>query len=628
MIPNPGNLTKTMRRLGSRLAQEHVTLFPFVKPLRNYDSDKFRGDFRAALNVTLLAVSQAIAFAAIAGLPVVTGVLCTAVAAMVAPLFASSRHTVMGPTNATALMFFSFMVANPAMSGRTADLVPLLVLMVGVFAVLGSLLRIADLMQYVSRSVLVGYISGAAVLILADQLVHMLGVQNAIDRNSAASFLGLVIGLCQAITRVNWIELGIGLGTLAIYYGMVRWKPKWPVFAITLLLASAGFGSLIRFKVWAFEGLATFNTFSLHELMPRFPNLWREGVFNDISSLLGVALAIAFLASLENTLMSKALATRSGDHADVNQDMFSLGMANLASAVAGGMPASASLTRSLLNYESGARTRFASLFAGALALAAAVLIALAAGWGLAMIDYIPKAALAALVIALSLSLFNVRNIRICLHSTSDDAVVLVATFVSTLLAPLHVAIFIGVAISISLFLRKASRPYLVEYEFSDEGELREMGEKRERPIPAISIVHVEGDLFFGAAELFRTQIQRIVSDPAIQVIILRMKNARHLDATSVLELEDLIRFMRSRGLHLLVSGAPREVYRVLKNSGVLQTLQEGCDRKQGETNLFLGNARNPNLSTRDALRRAQELLGTKEADIRIFYDPGKQAGTP
>ncbi len=626
MIPNPGNLTKTMRRLGSRLAQEHVTLFPFVKPLRNYDSDKFRGDFRAALNVTLLAVSQAIAFAAIAGLPVVTGVLCTAVAAMVAPLFASSRHTVMGPTNATALMFFSFMVANPAMSGRTADLVPLLVLMVGVFAVLGSLLRIADLMQYVSRSVLVGYISGAAVLILADQLVHMLGVQNAIDRNSAASFLGLVIGLCQAITRVNWIELGIGLGTLAIYYGMVRWKPKWPVFAITLLLASAGFGSLIRFKVWAFEGLATFNTFSLHELMPRFPNLWREGVFNDISSLLGVALAIAFLASLENTLMSKALATRSGDHADVNQDMFSLGMANLASAVAGGMPASASLTRSRLNYESGARTRFASLFAGALALAAAVLIALAAGWGLATIDYIPKAALAALVIALSLSLFNVRNIRICLHSTSDDAVVLVATFVSTLLAPLHVAIFIGVAISISLFLRKASRPYLVEYEFSDEGELREMGEKRERPIPAISIVHVEGDLFFGAAELFRTQIQRIVSDPAIQVIILRMKNARHLDATSVLELEDLIRFMRSRGLHLLVSGAPREVYRVLKNSGVLQTLQEGCDRKQGETNLFLGNARNPNLSTRDALRRAQELLGTKEADIRIFYDPGKQAG--
>jgi len=624
MLASLGNLTKYVRRLGGRLADEHVALFPFVKTLRKYNADKFGGDFRAGLNVTLLAISQAIAFAAIAGLPVVTGVLCTAVAAMVAPLFASSRHTVMGPTNATALMFFSFMAANPNLAGRMTELVPLLVLMVGVFAVLGSLLRIADLMQYVSRSVLVGYISGAAVLILANQLVDMLGVQDAVDPHAAASFIGLVIGLFQAIAQVNWIEVIIGLGTLVIYYGILKWKPKWPVFAITLIIASAGFGSLIRFKVGIFEGLATFHTFSLHELVPKFPTLLREGVFNDISSLLGVAMAIAFLASLENTLMSKALATRSGDHTDVNQDMFSLGMANLASAVAGGMPASASLTRSLLNYESGARTRFASLFAGVLASLSAILIALAAGWGLAMIDYIPKSALAALVIALSLSLFNVRNIRICLNSTSDDAVVLIATFVATLLAPLHVAIFIGVAISISLFLRKASRPYLVEYEFSDDGELREMGEKRERPIPAISIVHVEGDLFFGAAELFRTQIQRIVLDPAIHVIILRMKNARHLDATSVLELEDLIRFMRSRGLHLLISGAPREVYRVLKNSGVLQTLQEGCDRKQGETNLFLGNARNPNLSTRDALRRAQELLGTDKADIRIFYDPNQQ----
>jgi SulP family sulfate permease len=326
--------------------------------------------------------------------------------------------------------------------------------------------------------------------------------------------------------------------------------------------------------------------------------------------------------------MAKTLASHTGDHANVNQDMFSVGMANIASAIAGGMPASGSLTRSTLNFESGARTRFASFFAGAYSLGFAVLIAASVGWGVPLIDYIPKAALAALVIALSFSLLNVRYIRICLRSTHDDALVLGITFISTLLAPLHVAIFIGVVISISLFLRKASRPYLVEYMFNDEGELREMGEKRQRPIPAISIVHVEGDLFFGAAELFRTQIQRTVSDPAIQVIILRLKNARHLDATSVMALEDLIRFMRKKGLHLIVSGATREVYRVLKKSGVLITLQEGCDRKAGESNFFPGNARNPNLSTRGALKRAQQLLGTDKADIRIFYDPSQQPPSP
>jgi len=614
-------ITRAGRNVRNHFADDHVQLMPFVGPLRRYSFGKLQSDTHAAVNVTLLAVSQAIAFAAIAGLPVVYGILCAGVAALVAPLFASSRYTIMGPTNATAFMLFSFFSVNPTLAGRWDELIPLLVLMVGLLATIGSVLRIADLMQFVSRSVLVGYISGAAVLILANQLTHLLGVN--IGAEASASLVGLTLGLLRALPQTDWVSLVIGAVTLAIHYGLTKWKPHWPVFAISLVLSSACFGSLIRFHVPPFAGAETFVTFGLNDLMPSVPSLMREGVFNDISALLGVAVAIAFLATLENTLMAKALASHSGDHADVNQDMFSVGMANLATAFAGGMPASGSLTRSALNFESGARTRFASFFSGIFSLGLAVLIAASVGWGVPLIDYIPKAALSALVIALSFSLFNLQNIRICLRSTSDDAVVLICTFVATLLAPLHVAIFIGVAVSISLFLRKASKPHLVEYEFSDAGELREMGEKRKRPIPAISIVHVEGDLFFGAAELFRTQIQRTVSDPAIQVIILRMKNARHLDATSVMALEELIRFMRDKGLHLIVSGASREVYRVLKFSGVLKTLQKGCNRREGESNLFLSNPRNPNLSTRAALKRAQQLLGTDKADIRIFYDPSQ-----
>jgi len=214
-------------------------------------------------------------------------------------------------------------------------------------------------------------------------------------------------------------------------------------------------------------------------------------------------------------------------------------------------------------------------------------------------------------------------IRICLRSTRDDAFVLVVTFASALFAPLHTAIFIGVGLSVSLFLRKASRPYLVEYAVNDDGDLRELGEKRKRPNPAISIVHVEGDLFFGASELFRTQIQRTFVDDNLKIIILRLKNARHLDATSVLALEELIRHTRAEGRHIIVSGAPEEVYRVLNLSGVLTYLQEGCDQEKGESNLFLHEASNPNLATRDALKRAQQLLGTEEADIRIFYDPSR-----
>jgi sulfate permease, SulP family len=615
------------REIGQYYYEGHVRLAPFLGTAAKYDFGKFKADTHAAANVTLLGLPQAIAYAAIAGLPIVQGILCAAVAAIVAALFCSSRHTVMGPTNATAFMVFSFFSTHAALTGRAAELVPVLVMMAGLIAVGASLLRVADLLQYVSRSVLVGYVSGAAVLIIINQLKPWLGVGAYVNSEAASTFIGLVIELGKALPQTQWVPLVIGAVTMAVYLGLRKWRPSWPAFALTLIVSSALFGSLIRFGAGPFRGVETFTTFGFADLKPGLPDFSEPTIFSDISSMIGVALAIAFLACLENSVMSKTLASQSGQRPDANQDMFSVGMANLATSFAGGMPASGSLTRSTLNFESGALTRFASLYSGIYTLGIALLIAAAVDWGLPLIDFVPKSALAALVIALSFSLFNKRHIRICRRSTRDDATVLWTTFIATLLAPLYVAIFIGVAVSISLFLRKASRPHLVEYEFSDEGELREMGEKRSRPIPAISIVHVEGDLFFGAAELFRTQIQRTVSDEAIKVIILRLKNARHLDATSVMALEDLIRFMRDKGLHLIVSGASREVYRVLKQSGVLDTLQQGCDRRAGESNLFLTNPRNPNLSTRGALKRAQQLLGTDKADIRIFYDPNQQPQT-
>jgi len=486
-------------------------------------------------------------------------------------------------------------------------------------------LKVADLLQYVSRSVLVGYMAGAAVLIIGNQMKPLLGLEGFVDPGKTATFFGLVWELGKSLLHTNWVPLLIGGVTFLIYLGFRKWKKAWPAFSLSLVLGSAIFGPLIHGAIGPFAGQATFSTFGFSELLPTMPQLMREGIFNDISALLGLALAIAFLASLENTLMAKSISSQTGDRADVNQDMLSIGFANLGSALAGGMPASGSLTRSMLNFRSGAATKAAPVYTGLFTLVLVILIAWSRETGLNIIDYIPKSALAVLVIAISFSLFNIHQIRICLRSTSDDAVVIALTFIATLLAPLHVAIFIGVAISITLFLRKASKPYLTEYEFNETGELREMGVKRARPIPAISIVHVEGDLFFGASELFRTQIQRTVNDPAIKVIILRLRNARHLDATSVMALEDLVRFMRRRNLFLLISGATKDVYKVLKRSGILETLQEGADRTQGESNIFLSMPSNPNISTRDALRRAQQLLGTKDADVRIFYDPGKQA---
>ncbi|MGB0991270.1 MAG: SulP family inorganic anion transporter [Akkermansiaceae bacterium] len=588
--------------------------FPARKDLKSYNGEKFSYDIKAALNVALLALPQGMAYAAIADLPIYYGIICSAIAAVVAPIFSSSRHTMLGPTNATSLMVFAFFASHPGLAKAPVEYMPLLVLMVGVFSIIGAMLKVADLLQYVSRSVLVGYITGASLLILTGQLKHLLGIAEPMAAGESANTFFTILGKIGFLWQsYQWQPIALGLGTLAIYLVLQRKLPVLPNFAISLTISTL-VGMILKAHTTEFATLTTFPAFTVDDFQPSIPHLNWE----DISLLTGVAFVIAFLASLENTVMAKSLASRTGGQADVNQDMLSVGLANIMTSVTAAMPASGSLTRSALNYESKAKTRFASMFCGVLCLIGFFVMA-----NLPIVENIPKASLAALVIGIAISLINWKNIRVCLRTTKDDAMVLCVTFCATLLTQLDYAIFIGVAFSITLFLRKASKPHLVEYEVSDDGDLRELGEKRARPNPSISIVHVEGDLFFGAADLFRTQVQRTIADDNLKVIILRLKNARHLDATSVLALDDLIKNTRKKGIHVLVSGASRDVYAILKKSGVLTTLQQGCVREEGETNLFLNSPSNPNLSTRDALIRAQQLLGTDKAEIKIFYDPGK-----
>ncbi len=609
-------LRKSRKTALRYLSGNGLDWFPIREELKHYNREKFGYDTKAALNVALLALPQGMAYAAIAELPIYYGIICSAIAAIVAPIFSSSRHTILGPTNATSFMIFSFFAAAAGtLSKQPVEYMPLLVFMVGVISVLGALFKVADLLQYVSRSVLVGYITGAALLILTNQFKHLLGIDDLMRLGeSAKTFFTIVQKMAGLWQSYQWTPVALGAGTLALYFFLQKKLPILPNFAISLA-ASALVAYFLRSQVPAFADLATFTPFELNAISPSLPDF----NLDDISTLIGVSFAIAFLASLENSVMSKSLASRTGDYSDVNQDMLSVGMANLATSLLAAMPASGSLTRSALNYESGAKTRFASIFAGLLCM-----LGFYALVKLPIVEHIPKASLSALVIGIAFSLINWNNIRICLRSTPDDALVITVTFLATLITRLDYAIFIGVALSISLFLRKASTPYLAEYRINATGNLCELGEKRKRPIPAISIVHVEGDLFFGAADLFRTQVQRITRDKNLKVIILRLKNAHHLDATSVLALEDLIKHARKKGIHVLLSGASRNVYQILKNSGVLKVLQEGCVKENGETNLFLQSPSNPNLSTRDALIRAQELIGEDKIDIKIFSDPNKE----
>lgn len=591
------------------LAQGMIDPLPARHAINGYNLNKAGRDTKAALDVALVGLPQGMAFAAMAGLDSIYGIMAATVGTFIAPLFTRCGMTVSGPSNATAFMLASFFLASsPAIQSNPAIFVPLIVFLAGVVCVIGAFVKATEMLQFVSRSVLVGYITGAATLIIASQLRYVLGIN---DVNTGSSFFTMSSAIVSNLDKVEWQPIVLGVLSFLMFIPLKKHFKFLPTFAVILLTMSVL--NWVLSQPWTggyFCDVRMLKDFTMSDLTCTPPAIWE--LPGHLAELFPVVIGIAFLSTLEQTVMSKTLSAKTGEQVNLNQDTFAVGMANIGSAFTTSLPCSASLTRSMLNYTAGAATRFSGVICGLLCLGITFVLA-----SFPIISRIPHSVLAALVLANAVSLYDRKLLRICFRSTKGDAAVLIITFIAALLLPLHIAIFVGVIISVSLFLRKAARPELVEYTFDNEGTLMELNNKAER-LPQISIVHVEGDLFFGAADLFRKQVSRIAEDPSLAVVVLRMRNARNLDATAVCALEELIKFTREKGRHLIISGAGRQVFRVLKKSGVLAVLQENCDRHSGESNIFIFEPKNPNISTRKALMRAQKLLGTRNADISIY----------
>ena len=577
-----------------------LSVFPLWRTLRGYTLKDAKADVKAGLNVALLDFPQSMAYAIIAGLPILFGLIGSAVSSIVGPFFAGSRFVMLGPTNASAVLLLSGLLSINLPQEQWPVALPLLLLMIAGMLLVGTLIRAASFVQYISRSVLTGYITAAALLIIVNQIPAACGFQ--IDRQSTVALT--VVDNIRHIAEFNWDSLVLALLTGAIFILGKRFLPKAPHVAISVVAVSViGFLCAKFFpEQFTFRTLEAISAENLHLRVPAF-NL---ELFSQLAS---PAFAIAFLCILESASIAKTLAARSGDRFNPNQQMYSLGMANLANAFAGGMPASGSLTRSTLNWASGARTGVSSIFSGVLLLLGLLVFG-------RLLQYVPRPALAALIIGVGVSLINRGQIRIMLTSTKSDAVAFGFTFLGGLFFPLDTAIYIGAAASIILFLKEAAIPELMEIGFNEAGELTEKTPEdaaQLRETPDISIVHVEGDLFFAASDIFLEQARILVSDPNKRITILRLRNARHLDATSALAIADLIKFARSMGREILISGATENIEHVLRNSGVLELL--------GERNFFRLVAANPNISTRNALKRAQEILGHTDANIVIYAKP-------
>lgn len=600
-------LTRALRR-GLRLLRDlnQIDFLPIRHIPARYNREKFLGDARAGLNVALLGFPQSMAYALIAGLPVQYGIYGSAVASLLAALFAGSRYITLGPTNATAVLLLSGFAVLGVEGEQKLLLLPLLLLLVGFFLTLGAWLRLANLVQYISRTVVTGYVTAAALLIIANQLKVALGFQFA-EGEQAVNFFQVASLTLAHLPETHLPTVLFSLLTAGVYLAVTRWARQLPNVATTLVimaLAGLAFSSLPGGAVALLQGVPAGS-------WPLTPPRLDPILMRDLS---GPALAIALLCVLEGMSIGKSLAARAGSRLDANQEMFAMGVANLGCAFLSGMPASGSLTRSVLTVESGARTTLTHLVAGLLLAVGALTLG-------PLISFIPRSALAVVVIFIGLSLINRHHLRIVTKTTMSDRITFFVTFFSGMILALDSAIYLGAAVSIALFVRKAARPEMVEYKFNEEGQLTAMQKSDVRQDPEVSIVHVEGELFFGAAELFRDQMRRISEDPNLKIIVLKMRNAHHLDASAIMALEELIRYMNSKGRYLIISEARKEVIRVIKNSGLLELLER--------RNLIPDVSGNPTLSTARALRRAKDQLaewGQKGARVTIYVDDKKVGG--
>jgi len=581
-----------------------LDLFPLPKTTRGYNRDVFICDARAAINVALLAFPQGIAYAAIAGLDIRYGIFGSIVASIVGMFFAGSKFVVLGPTNATSVAVFTTFSALHYTHDQATAHVSLLIVMVGLILVIGAYVRLASLIQYISRTVITGYITAAASLIIINQVRKTLGFDFLPEeRQDASNFVYAFYYTIKHLGETQWPTLALSLATAAIYISLNKFLKKLPNVAITLVLASVLAYVLARFasgfEVQLLSGL------DAREWGITLPIL----EFNTINTLLPSAIAIALLCVLEGNSIGKSLAAREGERLDSNQEMLATGMANLGCGLLSGMAASGSLTRSQLNINSGARTPLSSLYSGIILLVGAFALG-------SFIRYIPVASLAVVVISIGISLVNKHQLKLVTRTTTSDRITFFVTLVVGLVRSLDFAIYVGAACSIALFIKKVASPEIVEYTFDEEGQLGKLADPEQRNDPEVSIVHVEGELFFGAAELFRDQMRRVSDDPNLRVVVIKLRNAHNLDATSCMALEELIKYMNERDRTLLVSEVRPDTMRIFKNAELDKIIEP--------ENLFADEETNPTLSTAKALRRAKQIIGDREAKVSIYAKERRQ----
>ncbi len=508
----------------------------------------FKGEAFAGLSVGLMVIPQGVAYAALAGMPLITGIYASLLPALVAVLFSASQRLSVGPTALTAILVSASLngMATPG-STEWVNLTVWLSLMTGLLQVVLGFARFGWLLNLVSSPVLMAFTQGAGVLIISSQLPALLGFKN---------------GWSSAITGagIDWVSMVFGMVTLVLLLLARRWRPAFPTVLLVVLCAAGISWSL---------GLETSGTSVVGALPQGLPALFIPRVieWEVFKQLVLPTLVITLVSFLETASSAKVDNDRSGQRWDQDQDLIGQGLAKVASGLCGAFPTSSSFGRSALNLYAGAQSAWATLVSVAVILVILLFFT-------PVLHPVPQSVLAAIVVAAVLGLIKPRAFARLYNINRVEAATAVVTFVITLLsAPrLYWGVLAGVVMGLSHFLHTRLHPRIIEVGLHPDGSLRDRHLWKLPPLAAnLYALRMDAELDFAAAStLERAVMEHLSQHPYVAHVCLFAMPINRIDATGVESFAKLEAMLRERAISLHISGMKLPVETVLRRDDCLE----------------------------------------------------------
>jgi sulfate permease, SulP family len=474
-------------------------LLPFLDWLPRVNRDSLHADALAGLVGAIIVVPQGVAFATLAGLPPEFGLYAAMVPAIIAALFGSSRHLVSGPTNVISIFLLASLgtLAAPQ-SAEYISLALTVTFLAGVMQLALGIARMGVLVNFISHTVVIGFTAAAALLILSSQLGNFLGI--AVPPGT--SFLGAWRHCLANLGQANPCVVAVGIVTLATGIATRKFFPRFP-YMISAMGVGIAFAAALAAAVGG-DAAAIVHVAALPAGLP--PPSLPDFTPDVLRQALPIGFAVTILALTEAVSIARAIAVKSGQRIDANQEFVGQGLSNIAGAFFSGYASSGSFNRSGANFEAGARTQLAAVIAAVILAPLLFVVA-------PLMAYLPVAVLAAILFMVAYGLFDWAHMRSVVMTSRQETVVMLVTIGAALLASLEFAIYAGVVLSLLLYLTRTSHPPVRDvkpdpapdsYHFSDNTGLPDC--------PQLKMVRVNGSIFFGAVDYVQEQLELIDSD--------------------------------------------------------------------------------------------------------------------